>query len=451
MIKSSLLFCLLIATILGCSPKTSPSRIGENVETTKPLADPEEGDFYRNDFLRYEDHVYKPYIKTVQLYRSDNELSPPIIGLATGEKLILSFDELGYENRSYSYTLIHCDAYWNPTDLIESLYIRGFNDDKLIDRKSSFNTITPYTHYNLVFPTKDLIPIISGNYVIKVFQDFDKDNIVLTKRFMITDSKVEVVSNVHRATVVQYKFNKQEVDFTIFHREYRIDNPFGELKVVITQNDRWDNAIKDLKPLFLKDHELTYDLEDDNLFWGGNEFRNFDTRSLRFQTEYVANISQDSSGYDVVLRNDKSRSSSVYLSNPDINGKYLIRKQEGRDSDLESDYTKVHFRLVMKEPIIDGNIYVLGALTNWTYLPEAKMIYDYDDQVYKTTLFLKQGYYNYEYVVLNDKTGKGDPTVIEGSHYETENDYSIYIYHQGIGVAYDRLIGIKRTNSLRNY
>ena len=100
------------------------------------------------------------------------------------------------------------------------------------------------------------------------------------------------------------------------------------------------------------------------------------------------------------------------------------------------------------EPVTDGNLYIFGALTDWHYQKEAIMKYDSKYSAYTGTLYLKQGYYNYEYVLLKNNATVGDETFIEGNHYETENDYSIYVYNQEQGTNYDKLIAVKRLNSI---
>jgi hypothetical protein len=441
-------YIITLILIVSCSQRTEvrTGAPGEETLYEKTSGD----DYFRKDFLRYENFIYKNNIKTVTLHRLGQELSAPVIELRSPDKLIMGFDDLDGDIKQYSYTLIHCDADWTPSRLIPSQYITGFNDESLTNHRFSYNSIQRYTHWELVFPTNELRPVVSGNYLIKIYQSYQPDDIVLTQRFMVADPKVAIEGTVRRPTIAKYRNSMQEIDFIIHHDNYLIDNPYGDIHVVISQNDRWDNVIAGLKPLFVRNNELIYNYEEGNLFNGGNEFRVFDTRSVRYNSEAIREIIYDSLLYRVFLYNDEPRSSKRYFSHQDINGRFVIRKQEGRNAYLEAEYTMVHFRLLYDEPVIDGNIYVFGALTNWNYGPGSLMKYNFEERAYEAALYLKQGYYNYEYVFVQDGSNEADATFIEGNHYETENNYVIYVYHRPIGGQYDQLIGVRRLNSLRD-
>lgn len=429
---------------IPCDTTKKNKKNKENTNTT-------EDDYYKKNFLRYEDYTYRDNVKTILFYKEGFELSPPLIQSGSDEKLLLSFDDLGDEIKTYKFTIIHCDANWKPSDMLQMDYIDGFGDDYINTYSSSFNTLQKYYHYELSFPTENLKPTKSGNYLLKVFENEDtEENLVLTRRFMIFDNMVDVTGEVKRATSIEDRNYKQEVDFFISYPSYSIPNPYTDLKVVVQQNGRWDNAISDLKPKYIKDKVLDYDYQDENVFNGGNEFRHFDTKSLQFISDRVKKIVSDSIGYEVYLLPDERRSYTVYSSNIDINGMKFIKTDDAiKNADIEGEYAYVHFILPYYEQISEGNIYIFGALTDWQYKKEAIMKYDKSLEAYVGSLYLKQGYYNYEYVFLKNNEKVGDETYIEGNHYDTENDYTIYVYNQEQGTTYDKLIAVKKLNSLR--
>jgi len=417
----------------------------------QPAWSQDDDDYYKKTFFQFQNLTYKPNIRTVLLHHETSELLPPLIPLYGEEKLTLSFDDMESDYKTYNYTIIHCDADWEPTNISPSEYINGYRDDIISDYKYSFNTLKRYTHYKLTFPNQVLQITKSGNYIIKVYQDYNEENIVLSQRFMIVDEKIGVIPTIRAATRVSDRNYKQEIDFTLDHHGVKIGNPFSDIKVVITQNNRWDNAVRNLQPIFVNDEQLIYDYDDKNVFYGGNEFRYFDIKSLRFQSDRINTIKYDTSGYHVHLVNDEKRSFKRYYVNPDINGKFLVKIQEGRNSEVEADYTSVHFRLPFDNAITDGNLYVFGALSNWQCKNEFKMKYEPEQFAYTATALLKQGYYNYEYVFLKDGDSVADETVVEGTHWETENDYTIYVYLRSIGTNYDQLVAAKAINSIRKY
>lgn len=409
----------------------------------------QEDDYVNDDQLRYEDYIYKPYIKTVQLHETSWEFSLPLIKFNSGEQLQLSFDDMDADKKQYSLTFVHCDAKWNPSDLMISEYIQGFFDLNLLNFNFSVNTLQKYTHYSIVFPTSNMQLTKSGNYIVYVYLDGDKNKPVLSRRFMVYDEKVSVIGNIRQAVGNDEQYEKQHLDFSVVNTSYNITNSHVDLKVVLTQNYRWDNAVYDIKPTFNTPTQLTYSLDDASTFNGGNEFRYFDTRSLRTYTERVKNIYKDSLNKNRVdLMSDDNRSFLNYIFYNDINGGFLIKNKDlAVNQDIEADYAWVNFFMPFDNPSPEGNFYVLGKLTNWKLDKVNRMNYNYKRQGYECNLYLKQGYYNYIYAFLKDKNKAGDETLTEGNHWETENDYIIYVYHRARGTYYDQLIGMRKFNS----
>lgn len=407
-------------------------------------------DDYANDNdLRYEDYIYKPNIKTVQLYESSWEFAQPLLKFNSDEQLLLSFDDLDADKKQYSMAIVHCDAKWNPSDLMITEYVVGFQDLNFINWSFSVNTLQKYTHYSILFPTANMQLSKSGNYIVYVYQNGDKSKIVLSKRFMVFDEKVSVLATIKQAIGNDEQYEKQHIDFSIVNTSYNITNSYVDLKVVLTQNYRWDNAVYDIKPTFNTPTQLTYSLDDASTFNGGNEFRYFDTRSLRTYTERVNRIYKDSTNhYCAELMSDLNRSNMNYIFYNDLNGGFLIKNKDlATNQDIEADYVNVNFFMPFDNPTPEGNFYVLGKLTNWKMDKVNRMSYNYKRQGYECNLLIKQGYYNYIYAFLKDKNKAGDETLTEGNHWETENDYIIYVYHRARGTYYDQLIGLRKFNS----
>ncbi len=409
----------------------------------------QEEDYVSENELKYEDYIYKTNIKTVQLHEASWEFAAPLIKHNSGEQLELSFDDLDGDQKQYSMSIIHCDAKWNPSDLMQSEYLQGFFDINILNFNFSINTLQKYTHYSILFPTTNMALTKSGNYIVYVYQNGDKKNLILSRRFMVYDEKITVLSTIQQAIGDDQQYEKQHIDFSIINTSYDITNSHIDLKVVITQNNRWDNAVYDIKPTFTTPQKLTYSLDNASTFNGGNEFRYFDTRSLRTYTERIAKSYKDENSKNhIELTTEENRIIKNYIFYPDFNGSFLIKNRDmSGNMDTEADYANVHFFLPYDVPAADGNFYVLGKMVNWKLDKINKMGYDYKKKGYTCTLYIKQGYYNYIFAFLRDKTKAGDETVVEGNHWETENDYSIYVYHRQRGTYYDQLIGIKRLNS----
>ena len=419
--------------------------------STPANADTLNDDYYGDNSIRYEDYVYKKNIKSVELRDETFLLSRAILNLDSQEKLKLSFDDLNGGLKNYFYTIVQCNANWEPSDLMPNEYIDGFLENSVIDYRYSLNTLQKFTHYSFDFPNNTLRITKTGNYILKVYLDSNPEDLVITRRFMVFQNKVSIESRVTAASIIQDRQFKHEIDFTIDHTGYNINDPYGDLKIVITQNNRWDNTKTNLKPVYVRDQQLVYDYDQDNVFDGGNEFRYFDTRSIRPHSIGANKVEIDSTGNHVNLTADESRSFKRYFSQPDMNGDYVIKVQEGNNSDIEADYCYVTFFLPYTEALTNGNLYVFGAYNAWKCNTENLMHYNAKRFGYECTLYLKQGYYNYEYAFLKDGVTEADQTLIEGMHAETEDDYTIFVYHRQQGTFYDQLIGVKRLNSIKQY
>ncbi|MCX6248598.1 MAG: DUF5103 domain-containing protein [Bacteroidetes bacterium] len=404
------------------------------------------------DRLPNENRVYGKKIKTVLLFKEGFEMSAPVINLSAGEQLKLSFDELDPDLKHYRYTIRHCEADWSTSaELMLTDYIDGFQDDAINDFAYSFNTTTNYIHYSLVFPTIHLRPRISGNYILIVYLD-DPANVVLTWRFMVLEnSALSIVGgNARQANNVNDHFTRQQVDFTLEFGGMTVNDPAREIKVVITQNDRWDNAIRGIVPRFARGTSFDYTDSPQTLFNGGNEFRSFDTKSLLYQTERIRRIEYGNSGYNVWLLDDPKRTFKNYVTDKEINGRKLIKNEDhAENSDVEADYAWIHFFLPFEAPVANGQIHILGALTDWQLNDSSRMNYDYQRRGYEKTLFLKQGYYNYIYVIKDNRTGRADESLIEGNHWETENEYTIWVYYHPTGALFDHLIATQDLNTYK--
>lgn len=408
--------------------------------------------FAQGDNYFYENATYKEGIKTVLAHRDGFALSNPVLGLHENLKLVFKFDDISPDVKDYSYTIVHCDAEWNETNLSQTEYIDGFTENPIVDYALSYNTTFEYVNYQLRLPNQYMKFKLSGNYALVVFEDSDKDKKVLTQRFQVYENVVSVEGRIHRATQDAFKGSNQEIDFDIYHPNLNILNPREEVKVVIMQNYRWDNSIRDLKPLYIRDGQLNYNYNRENVFEAGNEFRYFDNRTNRMNGENIIATDFHRPYFHKTLKTDLVRANKKFFQYKEMNGKYSVESQdqEVQDFDTECDYTFCHFTLQLGAPLLGGSINVFGALNGWNANKSNEMTYNFDTGAYELGMLLKQGYYNFQYVYVPQGATKADHTNIEGSFWETENDYQIFVYYRDLASRYDRLVGYRLFNSLEN-
>lgn len=398
--------------------------------------------------IKYENKVYEPQVGMVRLVQADDiNNTLPLIVLNSGQQLALIFDELKGSNDFYNYTFIHCSSNWQPSNLQIPEYIEANTMGSIEKFSFSNNTYQTYVEYRVNFPNQDVNLLKSGNYILKVYRNFDEADILLTRRFMVLDNQTMISGSARPATDAEYRFRKQEIDFQVKHDDYAIPNPFSDVNAVIMQNNQWNNAIYGLKPQFSNNYTLNFNYEDVNLFHGINEFRFYDTRSLRSYSTNVVDKYNDSL-MNVVLRPDEIRAHMSYVFWKDFNGKMVINNRDGSEAAMDDDYVLTHFFLKADQPLKnDKPVYVFGEFSDWQLSPKYRMTYLQENGGYYLKVKVKQGYINYLYVQKGDD-GNFITYLTEGNHSATENEYSVMIYHRNQVLGYDELVGFLRVNTI---
>lgn len=382
-------------------------------------------------------------IKTVILKPLISNHYEPILKL--GDKWKLSFDDLNADETDYYYKIIHCDFNWKPSNLSASEYINGFDSDRIRNYENSFNTLQPYTHYEVTFPNEYTKLKISGNYIIKVLNE--DDEVVFERRFVVYIPKVNISISIHKANTIKDSDQKQRIEFSINHSNLIINNPNQEIKTKIFQNFDWKFSSKNLKPLYFKGNQIIYKLSEDLSFWGSNEFLYFDTKNIRNTNLQIAKVELGEKLYHTYLYENEPRIKEPYTRFPDIDGNFIIRNLEGNDANTDADYNWVHFTLKMPKLNLK-TVYVNGAFNNWQINDINKMKYNSELGVYEANILLKQGFYNYQYITKTNKNSYNN-FEISGSHYQTENNYSVLVYYKKFGGRYTQVIGYNTITSIK--
>jgi len=386
-------------------------------------------------------------IKSVQIHKRGWELSYPVIQLNSDDQLTLTFDELSNETNQYNYSVVLLNADNEESTLSPLEYVSGFPHYSVDDYEFSINTTYSYVHYTINFPDDNLKFLRSGNYAIRVYEKYDVDNPIIIKYFKVTEQLVTVSSTMRFPTKIDLRDTHQQLNFSVIHPNLRINNPMSEVKVVVMQNGRQDNIVTNLKPDFIKPSELTYEYQNKLIFEGGNEFRWLDMRSNSFLSEQIQKLIFSEPYYHALLFPDIMRWKEPYLKKGDSNGAYVVSLRDYDEPEIRADYFFTDFSLPMAAPMVNGDIYIIGALTNWQTNQSNKMVYNFNTKAYELTLLLKQGFYNYQYVFVDSKTGQSEMTYLEGNHSITENDYQIFVYYRGPSDYCDRLVGYSLVNT----
>ncbi len=380
-------------------------------------------------------------IKTI-IFKGENENDQfPIISI--DENITLSFDDLNSNEEDYYYKIRHFNFDWKESELFKNEIFDGFDNVRIVNYSNSFNTLQPYTHYELKFPNDKTRFLVSGNYMIEVYNSLDE--IIFSRKFCIYDKKVETNVNVYRLQNMEFYKTHQSIHFSITPKNIIFREPEKRIKVTILKNYQWNSQIKNLKPQYIINSKLEYKYDTESKFEGGNEYLFFDTKEIRSTNQNISYINR-SELYETYLKIDYSRNYSNYIYNQDINGNFKIRTLNGsQNSKTEADYTWVHFSLASDISFFENSIYIYGKFNNYKLTEKNKMYYNPSMELYEGVLLLKQGFYNYKYVSkAKDSLNKNN---ISGSHALTENEYLVLVYYRDIGGKFDKLIGVGKTNS----
>jgi hypothetical protein len=415
-----ILFLLLVCALYGCTPLAQSSYNSENYPKT----------------LRYADMAYEPEIRTIRLYPSGAPLLPAVTR-AGQWNLMLEFDDLRPERHNYNARILHCNYDWTPSNLQDLDFLPDYNEFPINNSEFSVDTHLPYVHYWLTVPRVKL----PGNYVLLVYRDTNKEDIILTKRFMVFDQQVSFTKDRKLIGPGSISDLNQQINFTINYQNINVLNPMTDVHVHIRQNQRWDNFATDIKPSFIREieKELEYRFFDESkMFKGGNEFRFFDIRSLNYPGRNVSHVNRNARPLEVFVATDKPRKDEAYSQYQEMNGNFIIDNYDYRDLAF-ANYAFVNFSLATAP--VKGDVYVMGAFNHWNMNQENKMRYDSTKAAYTSRILLKQGLYDYQYLVRSSTL---PPHYFEGSHFQTENAYEIFVYYRSFQPRADLLVGYIR-------
>lgn len=389
-------------------------------------------------------NIYIPEngIATLRSIVNEDYRQPKVIRLNSNDRIELSFDELSHEYHRYTYRIKHHNADGSPSHISEREYLKGFNNLPIEDVKPSVNTTVPYTHYSLTIPNEHQQLLCSGNYSVSIYDERDSRNAVAELFFHVVEPLVGIDGSVTPDTDIDHNQEHQQLSLEIAHKGYEIKDINHELKVLVRQNDTSHNQVtswgdKRLTPSSIENGIIRYEHCHALIFEAGNEYRNFETVSQKRPGLNVQDLTYISPFRHATIHTDRPRQHN-YLFTQDINGRYLVRDDRASDADTEADYFIVHFNL-MAEESGSATYFLEGGLTNGRQLP---LKYDKDGQSHLISMLLKQGHYNYRYLG-KDENGNISTRQTEGNFFQTENEYTVYVFHRAFGERYDRLIGVK--------
>ena len=402
--------------------------------------------FFVSFAQKYQTEIFVPEILTLQVYLLGDELQDPVMRMGSEDRIQVSFDQMSHTFQYYSYSLELCNADWTPSSLLPIEYLEGFSDNKIDESDISFNTTFDYTHYSFELPNENVKPLLSGNYVVKIYETDYPDKILMTACFLIDENLAVIKGKVTGSTLMGVNNKYQQLNFEVDCSKFPVTDPNQDLKILVQQNGRLDNQVFGVKPTYILPASLVFEDNRSLIFEGGNEFLRIDFSHIRNFSGQIERISFHRPYYHVETILPTGNEYSSYRSGMDVNGRYKVHGQNIW-SDAEIDYSVVHFTYPKEDPWLDGSVYVAGYF-NYNLLDgRNKMKYNFDSKQYELDVVLKNGGYDYQYLFLPAGQTQASSIRVAGSHWQTENEYKIYIYYRPYAGRHDRLIGVQRINS----
>jgi len=391
-------------------------------------------------------------IHSIKFHVYGDQLAYPIIKLNSTDRLELHFDDLDADVKYYSYTYILCNADWTTAPISQFDYMKGFTNVRIGTYRNSSVVLTRYTHYSAEIPDRNTAPTRSGNYLLKVFLNGDTSKLAFTRRFLVVDPKANAAASIVQPFNASFLKSHQKLQFNVNVQALRPTNIFQQIKVVILQNNRWDNAITNLQPTFNRQNILEYNTENEGLFPAQKEWRWVNLTSMRMLTDRIEKADFFPNGQHLYVKPEGERKALQYTYYRDFNGMYQLSNIERNNPYWQSDYAKVTFRYKPSQlsTLNQKKIYLFGELTGYELSPKYQLVYNDSTGFFETTQFFKQGFYDYIYLVKDVRTGLTIAEETEGNWWEAENNYTILIYYRSLGGRADELISVNRVNSLAN-
>lgn len=395
------------------------------------------------------DAVYSDKIHTVRFHMYGDQETIPVYKLNSGDRMELHFDDLDANVKTYYYTYQLCDYNWRPVNLSAFDFVKGFTQQRITNYRFSSIAFTRYTHYQAVLPENNSVPSRSGNYLLKVFLDGDTSKTVFTRGLLVLEPKAQLSAQVIQPFAPQLYNSHQRVKFSVNVQGLNSFDANRQVKVKVLQNYRWDIAQgENVMPTFVRGNVLEYNTENSFVFPGGKEWRWLDLRSLRLLSDRVERKEDKKNSVDIFMKPDTDRGGQRYVYYKDMNGLYWCTTYESINPYWQGDYATVHFSFVPPagEAYKEKDLYLIGQLTDYAYTDANKMLFNAEKNIYEGKQFLKQGYYDYSYMLVdkNDPTQKAE---LEGNYWETENIYTVLIYYKSFTDQSDQLVGIARVSS----
>lgn len=390
-------------------------------------------------------------IKSLNYYAGESPINFPVIVLNGNEEDFISI-EFDIKSESYPNLAIVfrlCNKNWQP---IQNQFLENRGKNMAYNLSLDYLPVSVNEanyHFKGKFPDSDgfITFPFSGKWMFYITQYEDTSKVFATGKFFVVEQIVDIKTKVTEEILSDPSLTLNQLGKTI--------NLESKIKL---SDDLFPNQLTQLEIIENWKIEYPYILlketgnKDYYFDWDGNRDFSFVQKRIRPGNEYrkldLAKISTYS-GKNVKAHLDIIEQSRFYkLGSNDLNGSFILSDYK----QSTSEYLNVEFSLKYPNDT-KKNVYIVGGFNNWNpfLFKDKRFLLKESDGILKTSIELKRGKYDYQYVVCdinNEKLKDIDWYFLEGNFLETKNIYHIFAFYNDLNFGgYDRIIAFTKVRN----
>ncbi len=370
------------------------------------------------------------YIRSIQLYKSGNERSAPIIQLKSGETVTLEFDYMETDARQFIVQVSHRTPQWEESILSRNFYQEGLIEDQITESYLSRSQKPSFQHYTYQFPNEDIQLKTSGNYLLTVF-NYNTGRTLFSLPFFVHEDKGNLSTSVQHIPAPPKSIHRYNQLFGVYRYPDFVTMPQFDLSFYFVKNQFW-GRYKKAGVVQSVQNKVDFHVTRDESFISDYGFKFLDLRNLSPDGVNIRDYQPGEQPPHVILRRD------IQDLTPSVSANRTTRHGFPMD-DREAQYVEVFFYLETAIKILSGDeIYVTGDFNNWRIEEQHRLTYDREERAWTGSALIKQGQYTYKYVVVRD--GVIQDMLLDNSFSLSRQQYFGLIYFEDPDMNYYRLL-----------
>lgn len=424
----------LTVNLLACSvtqQSTYPRSFDREPESTR----------YRNSFQVSGHLLDSSFLQSVQLNRTGNPSSAPVIELGSNQTLELFFEILNFDSNQFSVTFTHHNPDWSRSSLPPDFFMSGLQNRNLDSGRVSQVQRPSYRQYQYRFPENDFRFTKSGNYMIHLY-DHDSRRTLLSLPFFVTENQGAVRSAVEVYQTPRQNLRISNRPTSTYAIPEIVEQPIFDLEFYFVQNQFWGRSVRADELDFSAPNEVRFETSSRFSFLGDYEFLFLSLQNFNRSNPQIFETDPGQIPPKIVLSDDISGFSAA--ARAAASGRF------GRpDRRLSGEYANVQFTFDPGRNLLPGeHIYLVGDFNNWTIRQDYRLTFDAGMNRWTGNTVLKEGSYYYKYVVLSGN--EINDLIFDDLFTRTEQEYHALIYKRDHKEFYYRLLQIHQFTSGRN-